>query len=169
MLTASTPVIALPLAFSFAALAWGAVTDIRTYIIPNAVPLIIAIAYVAAAPAFPLPLAAGGLLTGLGVLALGLVLFTRGWMGGGDVKLFAALALWAGPSQISSLLIVTCLGALALAGLMLSPLRRLLPQASPDAVALAGGQSALRQPMPFGVAIAAGGLYVLALYLPVLR
>jgi prepilin peptidase CpaA len=30
----------------------------------------------------------------VGVLALGTVFFTRNWMGGGDVKLFAAGALW---------------------------------------------------------------------------
>jgi prepilin peptidase CpaA len=43
---------------------------------------------------------------------------------------------------------------------MLSPLRRLMPQAPG-----AGVCEGLRQPMPFGVPLAAGGAWVLALNL----
>src|SRR5262249_48846419 len=57
------------------------------------------------------------LLIGSAVLLGSGVLFHLRWMGGGDVKLLSAVALWAGPSQILPLLLlVTLLGAgLALA------------------------------------------------------
>jgi hypothetical protein len=42
---------------------------------------------------------------------------------------------------------------------LLTPLRRQLP--APPAALAAGTPGALRQPMPFGVAIAVGGLFVL--------
>jgi hypothetical protein len=45
---------------------------------------------------------------------------------------------------------------------MLTPLRRLMPPAPPTAVASVGAGTALTQPMPFGVAIALGGAWVLA-------
>jgi prepilin peptidase CpaA len=44
-----------------------------------------------ALPAIGLHLAAGGL-----VLVISFVLFTQGWIGGGDAKLAAATALWFG-------------------------------------------------------------------------
>jgi prepilin peptidase CpaA len=81
-------------------------------------------------------------------------------MGGGDVKLFSALALWCGPSRLASFTLVTSLAGVAVALIMLSPLRRLAPAAPDEA------RSAARQPMPYGVAIAAGGVWLLAQYLP---
>ena len=42
----------------------------------------------------------GGLLVGLATLAAGLLLFGFRLIGGGDAKLLAATALWAGPSLL---------------------------------------------------------------------
>ena len=84
----------------------------------------------------------------------------RGLVGGGDVKLAAAIALWAGPAFLSEFAFVTALAGVALAAVMLSPLRRLMPRRAGDEAA--GG---LKQPMPFGAPLAAGGAWVLALQL----
>jgi prepilin peptidase CpaA len=87
------------------------------------------------------------------VLAAGFFLFSRGWMGGGDVKLFAAAAL-----------------ACNFAGLL-----RLLPAAllagGLIAIALIFARSAMprtsgrrRREIPYGVAIAAGAIFTLFAY-----
>ena len=170
MITLAAAATASSLCFTAGALGWAAVSDIREYIIPNSVPVIAVMAYGLAACFFPLSFLTGGLLTALGVFAVGAFFYARGWMGGGDVKLLAATALWAGPSLLSQFALATCISGTALAALMLSPLRRFMPSPSADALSLTGRTGgALRQPMPFGVAIAVGGIYVLTLYLPLPR
>ena len=126
-------------------------------------------AFVFAACFMPISFLTGGVLTGLGVFAMAVFFFARGWMGGGDVKLLGAMALWVGPSFLSPFAVGTCMRGAALGILMLSPLKRLMPLPSADALSLAGGETAARQPMPFGVAIAIGGISVLARYLPLLQ
>jgi prepilin peptidase CpaA len=141
------------------ALAGAAVADSRRLIIPDRYALAVVVAFAAAALGRPLAETGLGVLTGLAVFAIGAVLFARGWLGGGDVKLIAAAALWAGPSGLALLLQVTAFAGAALALVMLVRLRRRTP----------GGwamQAPLAAPMPFGVAIAAGGLAVLAGHLP---
>ncbi len=85
------------------------------------------------------------------------------WIGGGDAKLLSALALWTGISQLIELLLVTTMMG-GLFALLLWGARRLRP-------ALPGPLSCelLRHgaPIPYGVAIAAGGL-LLAPRLPLL-
>jgi prepilin peptidase CpaA len=161
---------ALTLLLSAAALVWAAVSDVRSYQIPNRAPALVAVAFLLMAtvmrPAFVL----GGLATGTGVLAIGAVLFARRLMGGGDVKLLAAAALWCGPGLLTPFALVTSLSGAALAGVMLSPLARRLP--APPAggwVVAEPGAGAVRQPAPFGVAIALGGLWVLSRYVVLIR
>jgi prepilin peptidase CpaA len=117
------------------------------------------LAFAAVTPAAP---RLEALVAGLAVLAAGLILFARGWMGGGDVKLMSAVALWCGPSLLASFAIVTGLVGAVIAAVMLTPFRRLMPPAPPTAIASIGAGTALTQPMPFGVAIALGGAWVLA-------
>jgi prepilin peptidase CpaA len=165
----STAPIAVSLAVTACALVWAAVSDFRLYLIPNRISLIIVAAFVFAACFMPISFLTGGVLTGLGVFAMAVFFFARGWMGGGDVKLLGAMALWVGPSFLSPFAVGTCMSGAALGILMLSPLKRLMPLPSADALSLAGGETAARQPMPFGVAIAIGGISVLARYLPLLQ
>jgi len=89
----------------------------------------------------------------LAALAVLAGLFALRWMGGGDVKLLTALALWIEPGWFVQLLIV-----MALAGGVLT--------------VVFGAWHVMRRQrdrlaVPYGVAIAAGGLWVLsAHYLP---
>jgi len=130
-------------------LLWAAGEDVRRLIIPNWISLAIAGLYplhVLLGPAAVDWLSAAGLaaLT----LAVGFALFAANLVGGGDVKLMAAVALWAGPSDFPLLITVTAVagGVVALA-LLLSRWR------SRKAETRSGV-------MPYGVAIAAGGLMV---------
>ena len=142
------------LAITACALLWAGASDVRRYLIPNRCSAAIAGAYVLALTALaPLEWLAG-VATGMAALGVGLALFARGWVGGGDVKLAAAIALWAGPGRASDFMSVTAVCGAALAIFMLSPLRRLMP-IGPD-----GAAAGLHQPMPFGVPLAAGGLWL---------
>ncbi|HYD99100.1 MAG TPA: A24 family peptidase [Alphaproteobacteria bacterium] len=132
----------------------AAVCDLRAYIIPNRLPLILALAFAGYAAATPEIGWLGHLLTGAAAFAAGALLFARGWIGGGDVKLFAALALWAGPARISDTILVMSLSgaAAALALLAWRARRAAAPEAGPP----------LAQPMPYGIALAAAGLWLAA-------
>lgn len=81
------------------------------------------------------------------IFVLGAVLFHLSMLGGGDVKLLAAGALWIGAPGVAAYL-----GATALAGGALALIYLL-------AVAAFGSR---RPGLPYGVAIAAGGILVTA-------
>lgn len=96
----------------------------------------------------------------LGILAGGTVLFARGWMGGGDVKLLAVAGLWLGPAAATSLLLLTAVfGGVLTLSIMLAR--------ETGMSRLVGGHiPALSDParrVPYGIAIAAAGLAVLLL------
>ena len=88
------------------------------------------------------------------MLGIGLLLFSRGWMGGGDIKLLVAIAGWTGlwglPLQLVSVAMAG--GVLAL---VLLTVRGGLARAGHDTV----GLPRIFQkdaPLPYAVAIAAG-------------
>jgi prepilin peptidase CpaA len=138
----------------------GAVRDLTSYTIPNAISLGLVAAFPVAALALGLPPMSIAVAFGLGVAALvvGMGMFAAGWIGGGDAKLFAAAALWIGLPGMLSYLVFTCLagGALAasLVALRLPMVRMVLPTGPAWFCRLAqpGGN------VPYGVAIAIGAL-----------
>jgi prepilin peptidase CpaA len=106
------------------------------------------------------------------VFAVGLGLFARALIGGGDVKLLAALSLWAGPEQFVWFFLVTTLagGVLSLISLWyrrwgflvearLATRGLATPSAVPDAPT--GGAPDRANTLPYGVAIAAGGIAII--------
>jgi prepilin peptidase CpaA len=101
-----------------------------------------------------------GLATGcaVGVFALGALAFALGALGGGDVKLLAAASLFAGPALLPDLLMVTALSGSAL-GLAIFAGARIGPAAPAGDAPVS---SRLRRSLPYGPAIAAGGLWVAA-------
>src|SRR4051794_9534291 len=144
-------------------MAVAAFEDFRRLTIPNLLPVLLCAAwplYVAAAPTL------GGVLSAVGVaLAVflaGAVLFARGWLGGGDVKLLAAATLWAGASQTIGLLLVTGVLGGVLALILWSPFGRFALSArwlfGPLGFAEAPGSAI---PVPYGVAIAGAALIVI--------
>ena len=147
-------------------LCWALVSDALTMKIPNR----ISVGIVALYPAWviatgmtlehilmPLALAAGMLLAGF--LAV-----DRGWIGGGDAKMLAAISLWAGEPLLLVLIFVTTLvgGVMATAAILSEAMRR-------RAVLARGGEvngpfltSVIKSKIPYGVAIAIGGGVVAA-------
>lgn len=101
-----------------AAMAFAGAMDLFTMTIPNKVSLalIAAFAVVATMIGMPWQLVASHVLAGLLFLTIGIAMFSRGWLGGGDAKLLAAAALWFGFGQMLSFLYLVSLlgGALAL-------------------------------------------------------
>lgn len=92
------------------------------------------------------------------VFAVGYVVFAMKWMGGGDIKLITACALWVGLKGLPEYLILVALlgGAFAV---IVWVLRKVLPHL-PVKVSfrlLKDGE-----PIPYGVAIAVGFLLMMA-------
>lgn len=154
----------------FGMLAWAAVSDVATRRIPNAISAIVAAAFCFASIAAPERVDfLGGLWVAGIVFCTGFVGFIFGKIGGGDVKLMAAMALWAGPTAALDFLVITGLagGGLALIYLLpeinlgMSWLRMQAERAAPRyAAAFAGGRP-MKDGLPYGVAIAFGGGVVL--------
>jgi prepilin peptidase CpaA len=94
------------------------------------------------------------------VFLVGLLLFAGGWAGGGDIKLISAAALWAGPSLVVPFLVIMGLGGGVLAGgaMVLQSARRFRTDGSLCAISLA--QISECPKIPYGIAIAAGAIYV---------
>ena len=86
--------------FSLAVI-YGALSDIRSYTIPNRVSYGLALLFLVYAalrwPELPLLVHLG---IGLLVFVICLVFWRLRWMGGGDVKFVAAISLWMGPERI---------------------------------------------------------------------
>src|SRR5258708_17045941 len=103
-------------------MAGAAVEDFRRLVIPNLLPIILCAlwpVYFAAAPSWYGALAAIGCAVAL--FLAGAVLFARGYLGGGDVKLLSVAALWAGPAGTPELLMLTAVLGGALALFLLTP------------------------------------------------
>lgn len=148
-------------------LAAAAYRDVAVRRIPNAcVAAIAAIGAVRHAATGPETLGLAALASAIVLLAT-VMLWQRGLVGGGDVKLLAASALLVPPAAVPHLLLAT-----AIAGGLLAASHLLLRGRAAVPAAVAAGPLArvLRceawrigrgAPLPYGVAIAAGTLFVL--------
>jgi prepilin peptidase CpaA len=152
---------------------WAAVSDARGFVIPNRTVAAIAVLFpvhllarmIASGSVAPVltdgviafALAAVVLLAGFGLFALQLV-------GGGDAKLAAAAALWAGSENILPFLIIASLAGGLLASAVLlwrTAFPHLEGEPSHESIG-ARLRKGLKTPVPFGVAIAAAGLFIAA-------
>src|SRR6185295_6836388 len=128
----------------------AAVVDVRTFTISNALNLAVALLAPLYWLSITLPLwpeTAIQLGVGAGVFVLLAGAFYAGLLGGGDVKLAAALALWFSPASTLKFLVLMSLagGVVTLVAIALHRLRK----------------RAGRPEIPYGVAIAFGGLAIL--------
>jgi prepilin peptidase CpaA len=134
-----------------ALLVFAAVIDARTFTISNRLNLTVA----ALAPLYwlsialaPWPGIAIQLAAGIGVFAILAGAFYAGMMGGGDVKLAAALALWFPPGvTVKFLVLMSIAGGVLTIGLLVWHRAR---------------RREGRPQIPYGIAIAFGGLAILA-------
>jgi prepilin peptidase CpaA len=146
----------LSFAFLMLAAAW---TDMARFTIPNWIPAVMIAVWIVSAPLLGLGWGGAGLSLAAfaGFLAVGMALWAPGWLGGGDVKLIAAGALWFGwPDALMFLLAATASGGVL--ALVLVGLRRLSPALPVDAAWLGKTALAPGAPAPYAVAIASGAM-----------
>jgi prepilin peptidase CpaA len=128
----------------------AAVIDVRTFTISNRLNLTVAFlapvywASVALSPWPDMAVQLAGAATVFGLLAIA---FFAGMMGGGDVKLAAALALWFSPVTTLKFLVLMSLAGGVLTLVILAWHRARKREGRPE--------------VPYGVAIAFGGLAIL--------
>jgi prepilin peptidase CpaA len=144
-----------------AAVAFAGAMDLFTMTIPNRISLALVAGFFVLAP-----LAGMGphdmayhVGAGLLVLAIGVLLFIPGWIGGGDAKLTAAVALWLGFDNLIGYLFVVALAGGVLTILFLKVRASPLPFwvcTQPWALRLHDRRTGI----PYGVALAAGALVV---------
>jgi prepilin peptidase CpaA len=133
------------------------VSDIEALRIPNRICLAIAALYPVHVLASPEPVDwLGAIAVALAVFAVGLVAFAAGAVGGGDVKLIAATALWAGPAMFLDFVFATTLVGGAIAIVIMSRWRFALAQICDFAGEVSLRDMFLGRAVPYAIAIAAG-------------
>jgi prepilin peptidase CpaA len=144
---AFTSILLLALA---AMLVVAAAIDVRTYTISNGLNLAVALLAPLYWLSISLPLWPGvGIQLASGAVVFGLLAaaFYAGMMGGGDVKLAAALALWISPQSTIKFLVLMSLAGGVLTLVVMGLHRWKRREGRPE--------------IPYGVAIAFGGLAIL--------
>jgi len=160
-------IIPLALTLKIVLLLYVATIDIATRLIRNEICLALALLGIAAQLASPMQIAQS-LIAAAILLLLLLVIYQRGWIGGGDVKLLVALAIGLPLTGVIELLTMTALagGVLALVHVImrLLPYPKLAPAGSSlvrRVYAVERWRHLRRAPLPYGVAIACGGIWTI--------
>jgi prepilin peptidase CpaA len=151
----------LALMFFPLCMAYAAASDLLTMRIPNWLSIALVAGFI------PFALAAGmdgwnigmHLVCALVVLAGGFALFAAGWIGGGDAKIAAAIAVWFGWSHLVEFLVLSSILGGALTLLILVWRRWPVP------ARLHGAEWGARlhepkQGVPYGIAFAAAALHL---------
>jgi prepilin peptidase CpaA len=142
----------------------AAVSDIRKFIIPNSVSLVLIAGFFLcfAVSGLGFDVLLNHVLTGIGMLALGIALFAFRVCGAGDSKLLAAGALWLGwPVFGTALIYIALFGGILSAGIICARLvARYVPQLSTVFPPLARLAATEKLIAPYGVAIAVGSIWV---------
>jgi len=144
-----------------AAVVFAGAMDLFTMTIPNRISLVLVAAFLVLAPLAGLGpwQMASHFGAGLAVLAVGILLFIPGWIGGGDAKLAAAVALWVGFDNLVPFFFFVAMAggllAMAFGAFRGMPLPRpVLTEAW--AVRLHDRRGGI----PYGIALSAGALFV---------
>jgi prepilin peptidase CpaA len=151
----------LPIAVFCAAMIFAGVRDLTTMTIPNWLTLALFVAFFVAALATGMPFADIVQHVGIGIATrlVGMALFARGWIGGGDAKLMAVVALWIGWAQVLPYFVIASILGGGLTLLILG--YRNLPL--PDFVVRQAWALRLHdrtEGVPYGLALAAAGLLI---------
>jgi len=150
-----------------ALLFYVATIDIATRLIRNEICLALAFLGIVGQSASPVPIGQSLIAAAMLFLVL-FMIYQRGLIGGGDVKLLVALAIGFPPAGVIELLTATALagGVLAVAHLMMRSLP--YPKLAPTGSSLVRRVYAIERwrhlrhaPLPYGVAIACGGIWTI--------
>ncbi len=167
MLSTSSSLLAYGLAFAgLGVLCAAAMHDVIARTVPNVMAVVLALLGCAAR------LLQGGLLAGLAagavIFVLAAVCWWRGWLGGGDVKLLGAAAVFMPASEVLDFIFAVSLAGAILALIYVAGRRVIGAPGKPrPAGLLARGLRAERWrirrggPLPYACAIAAGFLFIL--------
>ncbi len=139
----------------------AAISDILRFRIPNRVSVVIVLLYPAYLLSASQPvdwLPAVGI--AVACLIVGILLFSMKACGAGDAKLFAAAALWAGPEMILPFGLYTSLAGGVMVLFMWFQHRLARAPSIGMVLQTTADSGFAKQPMPYGAAIAVGGLYV---------
>jgi prepilin peptidase CpaA len=144
-----------------ALMAFAASSDLFTMTISNRLTLALVGGFAALALMTGMPLQAmlehGG--AGLLILVVSFILFSRGWIGGGDAKLAAATALWFGWTHLFEYVLYASL----LGGVLTMGLLHFRKFALPSSMAAMDWVERLHRPgggVPYGIALAAAALII---------
>lgn len=141
--------------------AYAALSDLRTFRIPNMCTVLLLGLYPIHVWMSPSSVDVTGALV---VAAISFVvcfaIYATGRLGGGDVKLISALALWAGPTLIAELLVITTFAGGALSLIYLSRFRDVIALSFERVGEASARDHVLSEKLPYGMAIACGGCIV---------
>lgn len=134
--------------------------DLRSMEIPNWISILLALVFPVAAALNGMPAGAIGLslAVGVGAFVVGAGLFYLGLMGGGDVKVFSAAAIWFGVSGLMPFLFWTLMAGGVFSALILLARRLPAPARETGSARIALLRHVLRREsgVPYAVAIALG-------------
>ena len=156
------------LAVSVGLLCFAAARDVATRLIPDEVSIAIAVLGLATRAFEGWMAAATSLGVAVGLFALLLLLAMRGLLGGGDVKLVSAMAVGLAPADSWTFVVATVLaggvlGVIYLIARHVVPHVELAPRGPflRRVLAIEARRMRHRGPLPYAVAIAAGGVFLL--------
>jgi prepilin peptidase CpaA len=180
MMMSATTVFVVVLVIFAGLLLWAAVSDFRRYLIPNQASLGALALYPVYVLSAPAPIQWQFALVMMAVFfAVSFAMYLMGAMGAGDAKLLPVVMLWIGPKDFTAFLVVLLGSALLLAlvvGIRTALAQMRTAERAGDAAALEITPLArcgrilaelrhvpfLKIQVPYGVAIAAGGIWVAA-------
>ncbi|MCE9523440.1 MAG: prepilin peptidase [Alphaproteobacteria bacterium] len=144
-----------------AAMITAAAYDATTLTIPNWISLLLFAVFPVLAFSSGMGWAESGvhLAIGLAALAIGIALFAANLIGGGDAKLFAAVCLYMGSASVASFVFAVALAGGLLACAVLA-IRSVALTGITTRFSWLHRLSTSGTGIPYGVAIAAGGLFV---------
>lgn len=152
----------LVLMLAAAPLLYAAVTDMREFRIPNECTLLLLALYPAHVWLSSTGVdVVGSVLVGASIFAVTFTLYSFDRLGGGDVKLLSAMGVWAGPALFADLIVVTTLTGAGLGLILLSRVGASLAMNLDRWGETSARDNVLAERMPYGVAIACGGLATL--------
>jgi len=153
----STALHVLSISVFLFALLYAAVSDAHTLEIANWIPITTVLVFLPAALLSGMSGMSIAVHYGISlvIFAGGVMIYTKGLAGGGDVKFLAAVSVWWDAEQLGKYLIVVALlgGVLGLITIIaghMDRVRRFIPWLEAD--------DTLKQPIPYGIAISGGAL-----------